>query len=56
LGQYRKKDAGGYNSKFAVVVQRLEVMRRDRDLVVEALAELKAATDGHHEKNKQLRF
>jgi hypothetical protein len=61
IGQFKAKDRVGYNSRIAVVLQKLEKIKLDRaawerqleldrlDLVA-AFGAFKVAVDGHHEK------
>jgi hypothetical protein len=50
--QFRKKDPSGYNTKINQVIQQLETIKQNKQLFINALAELKTATDQHHEKTR----
>lgn len=66
IGQFKAKDRVGYNSRIAVVLQKLEKIKQDRlaaerqlELdkleLVAAFAQFKSAVNVHHEKlGKQL--
>jgi hypothetical protein len=50
--QFRKKDPQSYNTKINQVIQQIETMKQNKQLFINALAELKNATDNHYEKNR----
>jgi hypothetical protein len=51
--QFRRKDGLQYNTRVALVVRKLEEMRRVRDELLGALADFKLAADGCHDKYKR---
>ena len=54
--QFRKKEPAVYNTKIALVVVKLEAMRKNKADVISALVEFKLAANDSHEKYKQQRF
>lgn len=67
IGQFKAKDRVGYNSRVAVVLQKLEKIKvdklaaerqfmLDRLELVSAFAGLKSAVDGHHEKTGKQQY
>lgn len=54
ITMYRKKEGLQYNTRVAVVIRKLEEMRRVRDELLVALADFKVGADVCHEKYKRL--
>jgi hypothetical protein len=50
--QFRKKDPNNYNTHINKVISKIEIMKQNKQAILQALAEFKLATDLHHEKTK----